>query len=44
MNSIFEQLADWKDFERLCAGMHPTADTPPLMLREWCGAAGDAER
>ena len=25
-------------------GMHPTADTPALMLRESCGAAGDAGR
>jgi hypothetical protein len=25
-------------------GMHPTADTPPVMLSESCGAAGDAGR
>jgi hypothetical protein len=25
-------------------GMHPTADTPPVMLRERHGAAGDAGR
>jgi hypothetical protein len=25
-------------------GMHPTADTLPLMLRARCGAAGDAGR
>jgi len=25
-------------------GMHPTADTPPVMLRERCAAAGDAGR
>ncbi len=25
-------------------GMHPTADTPPLMLLQRCGAAGDAWR
>ncbi len=25
-------------------GMHPTADTLPVMLREWLGAAGDAGR
>jgi hypothetical protein len=24
--------------------MHPTADTVPVMLDEWCGAAGDAGR
>src|SRR5918992_6134031 len=25
-------------------GMHPTADTPPVILRQRCGAAGDAWR
>ena len=25
-------------------GMHPTADTPVIMLREMLGAAGDAGR
>jgi hypothetical protein len=25
-------------------GMHPTADTAALKLRQRCGAAGDAER
>jgi hypothetical protein len=25
-------------------GMHPTADTKALMLRQGCGAAGDAGR